>query len=217
MSIDFKPIDEALFGRIRRELLSVFLFNPDRSFYLLELVSLLRTGRGGVQRELSNLVAAGIVTRRREGVKVLFGVAGDCPVHAELRELLSAMTDRGTALADALSGFSGGIEVAVLLDTGVEPSTGPLKLLIVSDDVSGDIARELERVLLLTGIALDVTMLDAAGARELMAGEPGTHWALDPAARYLIGSSECLSVSRESPEEENHEPDLFSAAGLQWR
>jgi hypothetical protein len=216
MSIDFKPIDEALFGRIRRELLSIFLMNPRRSFYLLELVSLLRTGRGGVQRELSNLVAAGIVTRRREGVKVLFGIAEDCPVHLELRELLHAMTDRSSAIADALDGFSGKIEVAVLLVAGVESSSEPMRLLIVSEDVSGNISDELERVELLTGIALDVTILDAAGARELMAKEPGVHWALGPSARYLIGSSEGLSKSLEPDEGEDHEPDLFSAAGLQW-
>ncbi len=216
MSIDFKPIDEALFGRIRRELLSIFLMNPLRSFYLLELVSLLRTGRGGVQRELSNLVAAGIVTRRREGVKVLFGIAEDCPVRLELRELLHAMTDRSTAVADALDGFSGEIEVAVLLDAGEESSSESVRLLIVSEDVSGNISDELERVGLLTGIALDVTILDAAGALELIAGEPGIHWALGPSARYLIGSSEGLSKSLEPDEGEDHEPDLFSAAGLQW-
>jgi len=53
--------DKSLFGMIRRQLLCLFFLNPGRSYFLLELVDILRTGRGGVQRELANLVDSGII------------------------------------------------------------------------------------------------------------------------------------------------------------
>ncbi|MEN8208777.1 MAG: hypothetical protein ABFR50_05960, partial [Candidatus Fermentibacteria bacterium] len=75
-----KSVNESLFGRIRRQLLSLFFLNPEKSFFLLELIDILRTGRGGVQRELANLVGSGIISREKTGMKVFFSLSEDCTV-----------------------------------------------------------------------------------------------------------------------------------------
>ena len=214
MSIRKKPIDEALFGRIRRELLSIFLLNPGSTFYLLELVHILRTGRGGVQRELDNLVRAGIVTRKRKGVKVLFSIAEECPLRLELKELILSMAAPEAAFSEILSGYAAHVRAAVMIDAGFQSPSEEVKLLIVSDGLPEDLTTELDRVQLLTGVTLDLTVAGAAEARRLVSSDRNYDWVLSPSAYFLVGSEEDLTASGEAESDEG--PDLFSSAGLNW-
>ena len=50
-------LGESLFGKVRRKVLSILVLNPERSFYLLELIRLLNSGRGAVQREVARLAS----------------------------------------------------------------------------------------------------------------------------------------------------------------
>ncbi len=62
--------------------------NPDRRYHLRELIRLVRTGRGAVQRELENLVKAGLVTRVRDGNRVLYQANRLSPVFEDLQGLM---------------------------------------------------------------------------------------------------------------------------------
>lgn len=216
MSIKKKPIDEALFGRIRRELLSIFLLNPGRSFYLLELVHILRTGRGGVQRELGNLVKAGIVTRKRKGVKVHFSISEECPLRRELKELLLSMASPEAAFSEMLSSYSAHVRAAVMIDAGFQSPSEEVKLLIVSEGIPEELTGELERVQVLTGVTLDLTVAGAAEARRLIKSDRAYDWVLSPSAHFLVGSEDELMAEGEQGPDDEDGPDLFSSAGLNW-
>src|SRR6267154_1092659 len=54
----------ALFGRTRRNVLALLFGQPGRSFYLREIASRASTGMSQVQKELQQLVAAGLVLRK---------------------------------------------------------------------------------------------------------------------------------------------------------
>lgn len=213
MSINGGAAGEALFGRIRRELLNLFLFNPERSFYLLELVSILRTGRGGVQRELANLVSAGIVSRRKSGVKVLFTLSDDSEVLPELGALLAVLSDQRSALDTALDRLKLPVSIAVLKDGERGKTSAPSRLLLVCGHEPVDLEEELEVVQLIHGGVIDATVLRPEEVAEAV-GRDTLSWAMSPAADFLRGSREELEAMVGSDTEEEGEPDLFSAAGL---
>lgn len=99
-------IAEALFGRTRRELLAALFGHPDRACYLRELVRLTGAGNGAVQRELAQLVEAGLVLREARGAHVYFRANAATPVFRELRGLVEKTTGVVGALQQALAHFS---------------------------------------------------------------------------------------------------------------
>lgn len=213
MSNEYKSLNEALFGRIRRELLSLFLFNPQRRFYLLELVSLLRTGRGGVQRELRNLVEAGIVNRERAGVKVLFGLSESCPLESELRELLLGLVDHRTAVAEAVDECGRHIEMAAMSDSDRGPESYSVKLMVVAEEAPEGLVEALQRVELLCGIRVDLTLLMPIEAETGLRGYSDRQWVMQPSTVLLHGSFDVLEPRGEEKTRDG-EPDLFSSAGI---
>lgn len=213
MSNEYKSLDEALFGRIRRELLSLFLFNPRRKFYLLELVSLLRTGRGGVQRELRNLEEAGIVNRERAGVKVFFGLSEGCPLESELRELLLGLVDYRSEVAEAVGEYRRHVEMAAMSDSDRGPESYSLKLMVVAEEVPEGLREALQRVELLCGIRVDLTLLTPAEAGTGLRGHPDRQWVMQPSTVLLHGSFDVLKPPGEEKVRDD-EPDLFSSAGI---
>lgn len=213
MSNEYKSLDEALFGRIRRELLSLFLFNPQRRFYLLELVSLLRTGRGGVQRELRNLVEAGIVNRVRSGVKVLFGLSEGCPLESELRELLLGLVDYRSAVAEVVGEYGRNIEMAAMSDSDRGPESYSVKLMVVAEEVPESLAEALQRVELLCGIRVDLNLLTPVEAETGLRGRPDLQWVMKPSTVLLHGSFDVFEPRGEEKARDG-EPDLFSSAGI---
>ncbi|MBI3892167.1 MAG: winged helix-turn-helix transcriptional regulator [Candidatus Wallbacteria bacterium] len=81
---------EALFGKVRREILTLLFGRPGEGRHLLEIVRAARSGRGGVQRELARLAAAGLVTRQRRGNLVVYQANPECPLFGEMRALVEA-------------------------------------------------------------------------------------------------------------------------------
>ena len=79
---------QPLFPRIRQAILTATLTQPKRWWYLTELAEFLRVRASSLQRELSSLVAGGILQRRREGTRVYFKAEARSPIFPELRRLL---------------------------------------------------------------------------------------------------------------------------------
>lgn len=57
-----KRVAEALFGGTQQKVLGLLFSQPERRFYLNEIVRYARKGTGAVHRELGRLVAAGLVS-----------------------------------------------------------------------------------------------------------------------------------------------------------
>lgn len=77
----------SLFPRVRQGVLAATLTQPDKWWYLSELADRLGTSPSSLQRELSSLVASGILVQRREGTRVYFKAETRSPVFPELRQL----------------------------------------------------------------------------------------------------------------------------------
>ena len=80
-------IGEALFPKIRRKVLALFLLNPEKHFYFREAVRLLGDTPGSLQRELKSLTEVGILTMEPIGIQKFYRANTESPVFSELRSI----------------------------------------------------------------------------------------------------------------------------------
>lgn len=83
-----KSLGEALFPKIKRELLSLFFINPQKSYYHREIIRLLGSSPGAVQKELINLVEAEILITEFTGNRRYYHVNQNCFIYNDLREIV---------------------------------------------------------------------------------------------------------------------------------
>ena len=107
-------IGAALFSRGRRELLALLFTHPERTFYLRQIVRVLGTGQGTVQRELSRLSAAAVITRTRVGSQVHYQANRQSPVFTELKSLMVKTAGLAEVLRDSLAVIAEQIDVAFI-------------------------------------------------------------------------------------------------------
>lgn len=82
-------LSDTLFGRTRGALLAVLYGHVGESYYLRQLARMTGIALGPVQRELRQLVDAGLVTKRIQGTQTLFNANESSPVFAEMRSLVA--------------------------------------------------------------------------------------------------------------------------------
>ena len=109
-------VAEALFGSTKRRVLGLLFGQPDKSFYLRQVVRETGAGLGAVQRELARLVNAGLVLRDPQGQQVYFSANPHAPVFDDLRSLLVTTAGIADVIRRALRGLhsSGKIDVAFI-------------------------------------------------------------------------------------------------------
>jgi uncharacterized protein len=99
-------IAEALFGRSRRAILALLFGQSGQSFYLRQIAGLTGLAVGSVQRELANLVGAGLVDREARGTQVYFRANTRSPVYPELVSLVTKTAGVADVLRRALADFA---------------------------------------------------------------------------------------------------------------
>ena len=80
-------LSSTLFGRTRGAVLAVLFGHVGESYYLRQLARMTGITLGPVQRELRQLVDAGLVTRKTLGTQTLFSVNEASPIFAEMRAI----------------------------------------------------------------------------------------------------------------------------------
>ncbi|MCK4506424.1 MAG: winged helix-turn-helix transcriptional regulator [Candidatus Aegiribacteria sp.] len=216
MSTQTAVSGEALFGKIRRELLCLFFLNPDRSFYLLELVAILQTGRGGVQRELANLTESGIIRREKTGVKTFFRVADDSAIYVQMRNLIEKMTDIRNMISSAVKSADRTIITAILSPIILSGSIRSVRLLIVCDEINDMFQQEMNRIQLLTGIEIQMEIVRQSELSAFINEYSSEGW-ISPGTGFLLaGRSEDLIPEKSDEESVIREPDLFSGSDFNW-
>ena len=95
----------ALFPKGRQRVLAVLFGNPGRSFYANEVIALAQSGTGSVQRELSALSDAGLLTVKRQGNQKHYQANAGAPIFSELRGLVLKTMGLADVLKTALAGI----------------------------------------------------------------------------------------------------------------
>ncbi len=132
-------IGEALYGKTRQAVLSLFFGQPDRRFLQKEVIKRIGLGSGTVQRELERLSRAEILVRTTEGRQTYYQANHRCPVFEELRGLVRKTFGVTQVLQQALEPIANRIDVAFIFGSvasGTERSESDLDLMVVANDVT---------------------------------------------------------------------------------
>ncbi|HXW56453.1 MAG TPA: nucleotidyltransferase domain-containing protein [Candidatus Cybelea sp.] len=95
-------------------MLSVLYGHVGESFYLRQLARLTGKSLGPVQREVRQLVDAGLVTRKTEAARTLYSANRGSPVFAEIKNLVTKTIGMHDVLYSALEGLRRMINLAFI-------------------------------------------------------------------------------------------------------
>ena len=132
----------ALFGKTRRNILGLLFSNTDTEFYLRQIVRLTSSGRGAVQRELENLLEAGIITRREQGRLVLYAANKNSPVYPELKSFIIKTVGAADIIKKALEPRMADIKLAFIFGSvakRAENRFSDIDLLVVGNITFGEV------------------------------------------------------------------------------
>jgi predicted nucleotidyltransferase len=105
-------LSATLFGRTRAAVLAALYGQVGESFYLRQLARLTGIALGPVQREIRQLVQAGLAEKRMLGKQTLYFANQDSPVFAEIKSLVAKTVGMHDVLAAALSPLRSKINLA---------------------------------------------------------------------------------------------------------
>ena len=130
---------DALFTSTQQRVLALLFGQPERSFYVTELMSLASSGRGAVQRELGRLAQGGLVTITRVGNQKHYQANHDSPLFEELCSIIRKTVGLQDPIQAALEPLAKKISVALIYGSIAKRSdtaASDIDLLIVSDQLT---------------------------------------------------------------------------------
>ena len=133
------PLGAALFGATRQAVLRLLFGHTDQRFYQRQIIRSCRLGSGTVQRELEQLVGAGILTRTVEGRQTYFQASRQCPVFEELRGLIRKTFGVAQVLQSGLAALTGKIQLAFIygsMASGSETTGSDVDVMVVGEQAS---------------------------------------------------------------------------------
>ena len=109
---------------------------PDRTYFLNELIKEAKIGRGTVQREMEKLVASGLVLVKKVGNQKHYQANKGSPVFEELAGILRKTAGLVEVLANALVSLEENIDVALVFGSMASDkatSASDVDLLVIGD------------------------------------------------------------------------------------
>lgn len=135
-------LSDTLFGRTRGALLAVLYGHVGESFYLRQLARRTSITLGAVQRELRQLVDAGLVNRKIVGSQTFFSANQASPVFEEMRSLVAKTIGVHDVLLEALRPLEKKINLAFVYGSTAqsrENTESDVDLMIVGRVHFGDV------------------------------------------------------------------------------
>ena len=126
----------ALFSATQRRVLGLLFGEPERTFFITELISLVGAGSGAVQREVRRLAESGLLTVTYIGRQKHYQANREAPIFEELRSIVVKTLGLAEVLRTALALLNDHIQLALLYGSvakGKDTARSDIDLLIVSD------------------------------------------------------------------------------------
>ena len=192
-------VADALFSKVQQRVLAVLFGNHSRSFYANELIALAGSGSGAVQRELTQLAAAGLVTVTRIGNQKHYQANAAAPVFEELRGLVLKTSGLVDVLRSALAPLAGQVQLALVFGSvakATDTVASDIDLLIVSDTLAyGELFAALEPATTRLQRTVNPTLYSRSEIdRRLRAGNPFLKRVLAQPKLWLIGEIDGLAA-----------------------
>ena len=127
-------LGDALFTTTQQRVLGLLYSQPGRSFYTKEILRLTGMGVATIKRELDRMVAAGILTLRRQGNQHHYQANPDCPIYQELLSIVRKTIGVVDVLKQALEPFTDRIDWGFVFGSvasGKESANSDIDLLLI--------------------------------------------------------------------------------------
>lgn len=132
-------IGDALFTKAQQKILAMLFGQPDRSFYLREVVRLADIGVGDISRELGKLTDAGLLVSSKQGNQNHYQENESNPIFIELVNIVKKTFGVKGALQTALAPLLPNLEQAFIYGSiakGEEHAGSDIDVMLVGDDLS---------------------------------------------------------------------------------
>lgn len=132
-------LSEALFSGTRQKVLGLLYGQPERSFFLTELIQLANSGSGSVQREVERLTASGLVTVTQHGRQKSYQANREAPIYSELCSLITKTLGPAERLKQLFESTGETIKLAILYGSvakRTDHANSDIDLLLVSDTLT---------------------------------------------------------------------------------
>lgn len=127
-------LDKLFSSKTKVEILKLFLFNPDNSFYQRQISELINQSIRGVQRELEKFQEIGLIQSSSQGNRIYYRVNKKCPIFEDLRSIFLKTAAIAEVLKDNLNKKD--IRIAFIYGSyakGEENFSSDLDLMVIGD------------------------------------------------------------------------------------
>jgi predicted nucleotidyltransferase len=141
-------LGEALFGGVKQRVMALLFGQPTRAFHGNELMRLIGSGKGALQRELRRLTESGLVSVTKVGNQKRYQASPNSPIFDELCRIVLKTFGLADVLCQALLPLETQIKIAFVYGSvakRTDTSESDIDLLVVSDTLGyGDLIGALE-------------------------------------------------------------------------
>lgn len=130
---------DALFTSTQQRVLGLLFGQPDRSFYVTQVMELAGSGRGAVQRELQRLERANLVSVQMHGNQKHYRANQQSPLFAEICSIVRKTVALEEPLTAAVKSLPGKVHLALIYGSiakRTDTSASDIDLLIVADELT---------------------------------------------------------------------------------
>lgn len=128
-----------MFTATQQRLLGLLFGQPERSFFVTELIELADVGRGAVQRELARLARSELVMIERHGSQKHYRANPNSPIYEELCSIVSKTVGVEQNLRTALEPLATHVTLALIYGSvakHADTATSDIDILVVSDELT---------------------------------------------------------------------------------
>lgn len=129
-------LSNALFTTTQQNVLGLLYTQPDRSFYIKEILRLTGMGVATIKRELDRMRTAGILRMTKIGNQHHYQANPECPIYQELSGIIKKTSGVTGSIGSALFSLSEKIEWAFIYGSvaaGQETAGSDIDLMIIGD------------------------------------------------------------------------------------
>jgi predicted nucleotidyltransferase len=133
-------------SKTRVEILKLFLFNTDNSFYQRQISSLTAQSIRGVQREVDKLNKIGIIESSIQGNRIYYKINRKCPIVEDLKNIFFKSLGIAEVLKDNFK--EKGIKIAYIYGSyakGEESLLSDIDLMVIGDISSKELSSILSK------------------------------------------------------------------------
>jgi predicted nucleotidyltransferase len=190
---------DALFGGTQQRVLGLLFGQPERSFYANELIALVNSGSGAVQRELARLVQSELVSVRRSGNQKHYQANPQAPIFAELCGIAQKTIGLAEPLRAALAPLANQIRAAFVYGSVAkrqDTASSDVDLMLISDQLNyGELYAALEALTERLARTVNPTIYSAAElTQRIQRGDAFITRVLQQPKIWIIGDEQALGI-----------------------